>query len=56
MCKKAKGPNRKLQYWIWTEQNTRNEDESNRNSQGEDEPKHIQQQAKIPNENARKVN
>jgi len=35
---------------------TRNEEETNRSSQGEDEPKQIQKQTKIPNENARKVN
>ena len=42
--------------WIEPNKSIRNEEESNGTSQGEDEPKQIQKQAKIPNENARKVN
>ena len=56
MCIKAKAPFKKLKNKIEPNKTTRNEEETNGNSQGEDEPKQIQKQTKIPNENARKVN
>ena len=56
MCIKAKTPFKKLKNRIEPNKTTRNEEETNGNSQGEDESKQIQKQTKIPNENARKVN
>jgi len=54
MCIKAKAPFKKLKNGIEPNKTTRNEEETNGNNQGENEPKKIQKQTKIPNENARK--
>ena len=47
---KTKAPFKKLKNKIEPNKTTRNEEETNGYNQGEDEPKQIQKQTKIPNE------
>jgi len=46
MCIKAKAPFKKLKNRFEPNKTTRNEEETNGNSQGEDEPKQIQKKLK----------